>query len=207
MLPWGIFDNVTDTAAPLSRYYGGNITGFDRFPALQSVWEQGGEPVKEVEWRRIRDAHYLVLSRSATDRSVILPNGDTSNEALRNLVTRHAQELLPQANIIEHRVITQYDNWYYTHHNRYRPLPVLEVRFDDGEQSWYHIDLQSGAVVQRLTETDRWSRWLYNGLHSLDFAPLFQHRPIWDVTLILLLICGFTFTLTAVVIGWRRLRA
>ena len=83
----------------------------------------------------------------------------------------------------------------------------LAHRFDDTEQSWYHIDLTTGVVVQRLTRIDRWARWLYNGLHSFDFAPLFQLRPLWDATLILLLLCGFVFSISAVVIGWRRVRA
>jgi hypothetical protein len=52
-----------------------------------------------------------------------------------------------------------------------------------------------------------WARWLYNGLHSFDFAPLFQLRPLWDATLILLLLCGFVFSISAVVIDWRRVRA
>lgn len=205
MLPWGIFDNATDVAKPLARYYGGDIERLDRFPSLQSVWEQDGEPVKEVEWRRIGEVSYLVASYSAAAKTAVLPQGHT-NETLQALVMRQLQSLLPQARITGQRVITQYDSWYYSHHNRYRPLPALEVRFDDAEQSWFHIDLDTGAVVQRLTVTDRWARWLYNGLHSFDFALLFQHRPLWDVVLILLLACGFIFTLTAVVIGWRRLR-
>lgn len=206
MLPWGIFDNATDAAEPFARYYGGEIDDLERFPALQAVWEREGESVKEVEWRRIGDVSYLVASHSATAKAAVLPKSHAGNFTLEELVTQHLQALLPHAHIAAQRVITQYDSWYYSHHNRYRPLPALEVRFDDSEQSWFHIDLDTGAIVQRLTATDRWARWLYNGLHSLDFAALFQHRPLWDVTLILLLLCGFAFTLTAVVIGWRRLR-
>ena len=208
MFPWGIFDNATSADDQLARYYGGAIDRFDSFPEPNSALLQTGD-VKEVEWRRIGDARYLVLSRSSTDKRVVLAddNADADADALRVLVSAAIPALQPQAHIEQQRVITQYDSWYYSHHNRYRPLPVLEVRFDDAEQSWYHIDLTSGAVVQRLTNTDRWARWLYNGLHSFDFAPLFQLRPLWDATLILLLLCGLAFSLTAVVIGWRRVRA
>jgi hypothetical protein len=59
--------------------------------------------------------------------------------------------------------------------------------------------------VQRLTHTDRVARWLYNGMHSLDFTLLFQHRPLWDFGVILLCILGFAFSVTSVVLGWRRL--
>lgn len=201
MLPWGLFDNTTDVNDPLARYYGGDIAGFEQFPSLQQALSQDG--VKEIEWRRIGDTRYLVASYSADQRAAIFPDG----KKLQPLIIQQLQSLLPDSKITNQHVIAQYDSYYYTHHNRYRPLPALEVRFDDVEQSWFHIDMTTGAVVQRLTSRDRWARWLYNGLHSLDFAPLFQYRPVWDVTLILLLICGFAFTCTAVVIGWRRLRA
>jgi hypothetical protein len=204
MFPWGIFDNATSVNEQIARYQGGAIDELDSFPALNSELMQAGAGVKEVEWRRIGDTRYLVLSQSSTQKRVILPDGSNNNTALQALITGTLHALQPQARIEQQRVITQYDSWYYSHHNRYRPLPALEVRFDDTEQSWYHIDLTTGAVVQRLTNTDRWARWLYNGLHSLDFAPLFQLRPLWDALLILLLLCGFGFSLTAVVIGWRR---
>ena len=204
MFPWGIFDNATSVNEQIARYQGGAIDELDSFPALNSELMQAGAGVKEVEWRRIGDTRYLVLSQSSTQKRVILPDGSNNNTALQALITGNLHSLQPQAGIEQQRVITQYDSWYYSHHNRYRPLPALEVRFDDAEQSWYHIDLNTGAVIQRLTHTDRWARWLYNGLHSLDFAPLFQLRPLWDALLILLLLCGFGFSLTAVVIGWRR---
>ncbi len=204
MFPWGIFDNATSVNEQIARYQGGAIDELDSFPALNSELMQAGAGVKEVEWRRIGDTRYLVLSQSSTQKRVILPDGSNNNTALQALITGTLHALQPQARIQQQRVITQYDSWYYSHHNRYRPLPALEVRFDDAEQSWYHIDLTTGAVVQRLTNTDRWARWLYNGLHSFDFAPLFQLRPLWDALLILLLLCGFGFSLTAVVIGWRR---
>ena len=43
-------------------------------------------------------------------------------------------------------------------------------------------------------------------LHSLDFLFLIQHRPRWDLLVISLSIAGFLFSLTACLIGWRRLR-
>jgi hypothetical protein len=114
--------------------------------------------------------------------------------------------LLPGAHVEQVELITTYDNYYYTHHNRYRPLPVLRVKFNDGENSWFHFDLNTGESVGRLTTTDRVARWLYNGLHSLDFSLLFQHRPIWDAVVILLCIVGLAFSVTSVWIGWRRLQ-
>ena len=206
MYPWGIFDNATNADEQLARYYGGPLDQLDDFPQLNAAL-QNGKPVKEVEWRRLGNVRYLVLRHDAADSSTLLPAGIGTHAPLQSLIHRNTPALQPQAHIAQQRTLTQYDSWYYSHHNRHRPLPVLELRFDDAERSWYHIDLNTGAVVQRLTATDRWARWLYNGLHSLDFAALFQHRPLWDITLITLLLAGFVFSLTAVMIGWRRIKA
>jgi uncharacterized iron-regulated membrane protein len=204
MSPFGWFDNATSADEQTARYYGGDLDDLAAFPALTTSALNGDEPVKEVEWRRIGDTHYLVLSHSATDKSLVLPDNATT---LKRVMEHAMLRLQPDATIQEQRLISTYDSWYYTHHNRYRPLPVLEVRFDDPEHSWYYLDLNTGAVVQRLTTTDRWARWLYNGLHSLDFAPLFSHRPLWDIVVIVLCLAGLGFSVTSVVVGWRRLKA
>jgi hypothetical protein len=131
MFPWGIFDNATRVDEQIVRYQGGAIDQLDSFPALNSELMQAVAGVKEVEWRRIGDTRYLVLSQSATQKSVMLPDGNTNKDALHALITGSLHALQPQARIQQQRVISQYDSWYYSHHNRYRPLPALEVRFDD----------------------------------------------------------------------------
>jgi hypothetical protein len=206
MLPWGMFDNATDAAEQIARYEGGVLSTSSDFPSVDRAALSELAGVKEVEWRRIGQTHYLVLARSATDKRVLLPTADSTTD-LSTVVQSSLATLRPDAELLEQKILSSYDSYYYTHHNRYRPLPVLHVSFADAEQSWYYINLQTGAVVQRLTEVDRWARWLYSGLHSFDFAVLFQHRPLWDITVIVLCLCGFGFALTSVVIGWRRLRA
>jgi hypothetical protein len=217
MLPWGMFNNATNENEQIARYEGGLLSAKAGFPALDLAVLAGAAPIKEVTWRRVGATHYLVLARSATDKRVLLPTVATATDLSRDLhndlpsdlprlVQSALSRLQPTAALLEQQVLSSYDSYYYTHHNRYRPLPVLQVRFADAEQCWYYIDLTTGAVVQRLTATDRWARWLYNGLHSFDFALLFQQRPLWDVVVIVLCLCGFAFAVTSVVIGWRRLR-
>ena len=47
-------------------------------------------------------------------------------------------------------------------------------------------------------------RWLYNGMHSLDFGFLLRRGVLWDGIVIALSIVGFAFAVTSVVVGWRR---
>jgi len=42
-------------------------------------------------------------------------------------------------------------------------------------------------------------------LHSWDWRPLLERRPLWDLAMVLLSLGGAALSLTGVVIGWRRL--
>jgi hypothetical protein len=80
--------------------------------------------------------------------------------------------------------------------------PVYRVVCGD---TWYHVDGANGARLEVLDPSRRAYRWLYGALHTLDFPALVQ-RPALRTTLIVLLCAlGFAFSVTAVVIGWRRL--
>ena len=70
---------------------------------------------------------------------------------------------------------------------------------------WLDFDGSSGTLLQRLDSSRRAYRWLYGALHTLDF-PVLTARPTLRTTLIVALCgCGFIFSLTGVVIAWRRL--
>jgi hypothetical protein len=46
------------------------------------------------------------------------------------------------------------------------------------------------------------NRWLYHGLHSLDFPWLYKHRPIWDVIVITFMLGGTALSVTSVMLAW-----
>jgi uncharacterized iron-regulated membrane protein len=85
------------------------------------------------------------------------------------------------------------------------PENTLRVVLDDQNQSWVHIDMESGQIVSVMDKSRRLYRWLFNGLHSLDFPGLANHRPLWDVLILLMLGVGFLFSITGVVVGGKRL--
>ena len=71
---------------------------------------------------------------------------------------------------------------------------------------WFHIDGASGALLEKLDSSRRTYRWIYGALHTFDIPAMAAH-PLLRVVLIATLCgCGFAFSLTGVVIGWRRLR-
>lgn len=71
---------------------------------------------------------------------------------------------------------------------------------------WYHVDGASGVIIERSDRSTRLYRWLYRALHTLDFPALKAHPTLRSALIVLLCGCGLIFSLTGVVIGWRRLR-
>lgn len=122
-----------------------------------------------------------------------------------NDVVLHAARLAMPGTAIEDATwLQEYDSYYY---NRYdaRPLPVLRVRYTDPQRTWLYLDPHSGLIAHRVERRSRLNRWLYNGLHSLDF-PFLYHRPLWDLVVIVLSAGGIALSATTVVPAWRRLR-
>ncbi|WP_128934792.1 PepSY domain-containing protein [Bradyrhizobium zhanjiangense] len=83
--------------------------------------------------------------------------------------------------------------------------PVYRSRCDG--DLWFDIDGADGNVLQRLDPSRRAYRWLYSALHTLDFPILLAHPRLRDVVIVSLCTLGLTFSVTGIVIGWRRLRS
>jgi hypothetical protein len=106
---------------------------------------------------------------------------------------------------VESAWLERYDSYYYDRGGAL-PLPVLRVKYDDPLETWLYFDPSVGAVVHKEERLSRAERWLYHGLHSLDFPFLYYRRPLWDIVLILLSVGGIISSVTTVAPAWRRLR-
>ena len=116
-----------------------------------------------------------------------------------------ARALLPEVAMPVQARLTQYDSYWYAHHDT-RPLPVLRVGFDDDAHSWFHIDPVTGDILGRSDVSRRSYRWLFHALHRFDFPWLLAYRPAWDIVVWLLSLLGMTISVSGVVIGWRYLK-
>jgi hypothetical protein len=118
-------------------------------------------------------------------------------------VERLTHRAVPGAAVVESTWLDHYDAYYYDRDGG-RPLPVLRVKFDDAVNTWLYADPRSGQLVAKEERLSRLERWLYRGLHSLDFPALFFARPAWDLIVITLSLGGIAVSGTAIVLGWRR---
>lgn len=115
------------------------------------------------------------------------------------------KEMNPGENIIETAVLNEYDDYYYSK-NKEKRLPVLRVKMSTAEETWYYVDLKTGQVVLKQEKLSRLERWLYHGLHSLDFGFIFYKRPLWDIVVIVLMLGGLTASSTGLILTCKWIR-
>lgn len=107
--------------------------------------------------------------------------------------------------LVDVTVLEQYDAYYRDRH-RERPLPVVLARFNDWERTRLYVDPGTARLVGSHKGRDWVSRWLYHGLHSLDFPWLYNHRPLWDIVVIALMLGGTALCATSLVLAWQVVR-
>ena len=164
-------------------------------------------PTAEIDLAFVSGTMWLIeRSVVGTTRAIRAGQPCTALPAIPvSTLVEAATSLMPGYRIVEWSMLDRYDTYHYSRRGL-RVLPVLRVRFDDPAATWYHIDPATGRVVDRMDRSRRAYRWLFNALHSLDFPGLYTARPVWDVVIVSASVGGFAASITAVVIGWRRLR-
>jgi hypothetical protein len=100
------------------------------------------------------------------------------------------------------RVLDRYDA-YYLDRRRERPLPVILAQLHDAERTRYYIDPKTASIVRTYGASNWVSRWLYHGLHSLDFPWLYNYRPLWDIVVITFMVGGTALSVTSLILAWR----
>ena len=222
--------NAPDLQIPRDTFTGGPLQ-LASFPTLDRDKWNGlleGRAIKEVDLVRIQDRPYFVVhsteqagpevkrerlhqpyyitGRAEQQRTLVAADTLQTHGAFssESLVAR-LKASLPDVQVTESQLLTDYDSYYYSR-NRQTPLPVLRVKLDDPAATWVYIDPSMSRILSQIHRSSRVERWLYNGLHSLDFAFWYNRRPLWDVVMIVLLVGGLMTSSLGLFLGVRRLR-
>jgi hypothetical protein len=204
-----------------------------RYPAFSAApWTAllAGRTLKELELRRIADEPYYLARYTGASLS-----GDPDRERLHqpypisgrgepqhllvdaqtlaartepfatDTLLERLRAAAPEASIAAHELLEDYDAYYYSR-NGQAVLPVLRVQFDDPLETWVYVDPALGQVVASVHRLHRIERWLYNGLHSLDFGFWYDRRPLWDIGMILLSLGALVTSAIGLWLGLKRLR-
>jgi hypothetical protein len=117
-----------------------------------------------------------------------------------------AQRIVGTNGIAAQGLLSEEDAYYYSHHDP-AVLPVYRIIANDAESTRYYLDPTSGGLLSRAGANARWHRWLFDGLHSLDFAAWLRARPGWDIIMVILLLGGLAGSATGVYLAVRRIRS
>jgi hypothetical protein len=156
---------------------------------------------KELEFTSFAgEPVYLAKAAHGTTRVIPL-----SGEPIESFDYRRILSVL--TNVAEARLITRYDAYYLDRRGE-RPLPVLFVRLNDEAHSRYYIDPRTAQVAGSYrASAESWvNRWLYHGLHSVNFPWLYNYRPAWDIVVLALMLGGTSLCVTSVIIGFQLVR-
>jgi hypothetical protein len=160
---------------------------------------------KEVEFVSVAgESAFLATQDESHTRLIPLtgpPEAEFNRTRIIDLVTRASQP----TGLAEARLIDEYDSQYLDRHGEL-PLPVIRVRMKDAQRSTFYIDPRTARIVGAYS-SGRWpERWLYHGLHSINLPWLYNHRPAWDIVVLLMMLGGASLSITSVIIGWQMLR-
>jgi hypothetical protein len=161
---------------------------------------------KELEFTSFAGDPVYLATGARGDTRIITMQGETFASFDPERILNAVAEAGP-ANVAEARLLTQYDA-YYLDRRRERPLPVLFVQLNDEAHSRYYIDPKTAQVVGSYRSgAESWvNRWLYHGLHSINFPWLYNYRPAWDVVVLTLMLGGTSLCVTSVIIGFQLVR-
>jgi hypothetical protein len=195
-----LWSPATDVDPEIEHRFKGGPVRLDAFSRLPL---SGGE--KEIEFRQFQGRPLLLAVRSPRDTEMRFADGLSARRLMREELVAAARASLPAARVKQVEWLEEYDA-YYTDRRGEKRLPLLRVRFDDPPETWLHIDPYSAAVFESYVSASRVERWVYHGLHSLDFPLLYKYRPAWDIVVLSLMSGGTVLCVTSVWIGWKRLR-
>jgi hypothetical protein len=205
MSPWDWHPPSSPTRGQVEAVSGGplQIDGVTVESLRGAIAALAAPRTKELDVVQFQGELFFVASGS-----VLAATGShrrAAGEFDRDRILEAARAAMPGIAIEEASWLDTYDAYYYDRAGELA-LPVLRVRYADPQRTWLYFDPGRGAIVRKEERLTRVNRWLYHGLHSLDFPFLYYRRPLWDIVVIALSIGGIVSTVTTIVPAWRRLR-
>jgi PepSY-associated transmembrane protein len=158
--------------------------------------------VKELELASFAGEPIYLATLAGGDTHVVPVRGAAratfDPEQIIDIVTKAAG----RGGLADIRVLDQYDA-YYLDRRRERPLPVVLARLNDANETRYYVNPKTARIVGTYSARGWVNRWLYHGLHSLDFPWLYNYRPLWDIVVITFMVGGTALCVTSLILAWQ----
>jgi hypothetical protein len=221
---WSPGNGPDPTQALLIRGSTLRLDFFGLYPSDALRQFQGEFRPSELELRQFLGAPFYIAYEPPADADAVNPVVSTygsTGATLRSLLVaasgevtqtgelfndtellEAAQAVMPDFGVTEAAWLTEYDNYYYGKGGD-RRLPVLRVTFNDPDETSLYLDAHDGQLVQREVRRTRVERWVYHGLHSLDFPWVYQRWWAWYPLILILSVGGLALSLSSVVVAIR----
>lgn len=207
-------NNANAPQAPQGRQRGGNnslasalrgqvrMTDFTALGPKDVVTRFPDLKIKEVSYTSYNSRPLYSATLADGSSRLISLDGRVVEGFDADEVIAIVKKSIPNATKLEIRTVEEYDA-YYQDRDRKRPLPVILALTGDAEGTRYYIDPKTATVVGNYNSRNWVNRWLYHGLHSLNFPFLYNHRPLWDIVVITFMVGGTGLSLTSLILAWR----
>ncbi|MGI1679699.1 MAG: PepSY domain-containing protein [Cellvibrionaceae bacterium] len=168
--------------------------------------EIGTKKIKRIEGYALRSQFYVLLVDSEGQYERY--NGNTFEE---QKITNDEKEKIIHSvrehdEVLSQSLLTKADGYYYSDHdNGQRKFPVYKVILNNPDTTHFYINSVSGEIAGFYSQQQRWFRWLFSGLHQLDFNSMVRSRPFWDIFVWTLLIGVTVVSMTGTYMGLKRL--
>jgi hypothetical protein len=176
-----------------------DLAEYEKLPAMRT-------DLKEIDFMRIQgEPYYAARSLNPQPQLISARTLEVHDQSFstESLLARVGQGNAG-APIADFALLSTYDSYY--HATERKPsLPVLRVKFRDPDATWFYIDPRMSQVVARFTRRERLQRWIYHGLHSLDFNFWEYQGWAWTAAMVTLNAGGALLSAIGVIIGIRRL--
>jgi hypothetical protein len=161
-----------------------------------------GLSVKDLELTSFAGEPAYFATVSPGDTRIVPVHGDPMRELDSQNVAGIVKRVTGPLGGAMVDVMSQYDRYYLDRH-RQAPLPVVRVQLNDVDGSRYYIDPKSARIVGGYSSSGFLDRWLYHGLHSMNFPWLYNYRPAWDVVVIAFMLGGTALSVTSLILAWQ----
>jgi PepSY-associated TM region len=158
--------------------------------------------VKELELTSLAGQAVYLATLGGGETRIVPVDGQPIRDVDHNALIEYITQAAGPDGLSEARVLEEYDA-YYLDRRRERPLPVIVAQVNDSQQTRLYIDPKTTRVVGGYRASDWITRWVYHGLHSLDFPWLYNYRPVWDIIVIAFMLGGTGLCVTSIVLAWR----
>jgi hypothetical protein len=182
--------------APLERFR-------DKDPKA-ALAQLRGLDVNDLELTSFAGEPAYFATMASGDTRIVPVSGEPRRELDLDRVVSIVKRVTQPIGGVAVGVLSQYDRYYLDRH-RQAPLPVVLVELDDPGGTRYYIDPKSARIVGGYSSSRFLDRWLYHGLHSMNFPWLYNYRPAWDIVVGSFMLSGTALTVTSLALTWQLL--